>query len=70
MDSSEVVLNAIHPLTGSENDVFIPPTVLSTSTDDPRPMDGRGEMLEGQNSVEGMYSDLPEGGNLQVRFRL
>jgi len=73
MDSPEVVLNAIHPLTGSENDVFIPPTVLSTSTDDPRPMDkndGRGEMLEGQNSVEGVYSDLPEGGNLQVRFRL
>ena len=73
MDFPEVVLNPIHPLIGSENDGFIPPTVLPPPTDDPRFMDkndGRGEMLEGQNGGEGVYSDLPEGGNLQVRFQL
>jgi hypothetical protein len=29
-----------------------------------------GKMLEGQNDVDGVYSGLPEGGNLQVRFQL
>jgi hypothetical protein len=73
MDPPEVVLNAIYPLIGSENDGFIPPAVSPTPTDDPRPMDkndGRGETLEGQNGSEDVYSDLPEGGNLQVRFQL
>ena len=76
MDSPEVAINAIHPLTvDSENNGLILPTVSPTPTDDPMPIDNvdsdtRGEMLEGQNDVEGVYSGLPEGGNLQVRFLL
>ena len=76
MDSPEVAINEIHPLTvESENDGLILPTVSPTPTDDPMPIDNvdsdtRGEMLEGQNDVEGAYSGLSEGGNLQVRFLL
>lgn len=72
MDSPEVTINAIHPLTmESENDGLILPTVSPTPTDDPMPMDKddtRGEMLEDQNDVEGVYSGLSDGSNLQVRF--
>ena len=68
-------INAIHPLTvESENDGLILPTVSPTPTDDPMMSmdkdDARGEMLVGQDDVEGVYSGLPEGGNLQVRFLL
>lgn len=74
MDSPEVAINAIHPLiVESEGDGLILPTVSLAPTDDPRPMDmddARGEVLEGQNDVEGVYSGLPEGGNLRVRFLL
>ena len=70
MDSPEITINAIDPMMGSENDG---PTVLPTPTNDPMPMDiddTRGEMLEGQNDVEGVNSGLTEGGNLQVRLLL
>ena len=79
MDSPEVAINAIHPLTvDSENNGLILPTVSPTPTVTvtasgyPMPIDKYdtcGEMLEGQN-VDGVYSGLPEGGNLQVRFLL
>ena len=76
MDSPEVAINAIHPLTvDSENNGLIispTPTVTVTASGDPMPIDKDdtcGEMLEGQN-VDGVYSGLPEGGNLQVRFSL
>ena len=70
MDSPEFAINAIHPLTvESENDGLILPTASSTPTDNLRLMDDvRGEVLEGQDSVEAVYFGLPEGGNLQVRF--
>jgi len=72
MDSPAFAINAIHPsILESKNDGLILPTVSPTPTDDPRPMnqdDTRGEVLEGPNSVEGVYFGLPEGGNLQVRF--
>ena len=73
MDSPEIAINAIHLAEESENDGLILPTFLPTSTDDLKPMDmddARGEMLEGQNDVEGVYSGLPEGGKLQVCFLL
>lgn len=73
MDSPEVALNAIQPLSGLENDRFTLPTISPAPTDDPSPMDkndAHGETLPGQNRGEGVCSDLLEGGNLQVRFRL
>ena len=78
MDSPDIAINAIQPLNvESENDGFVVPTdtILLTPTDDLRVMlidkdDKRGEMLEGQNDAEEVYSGLPEGGNLQVRFLL
>jgi hypothetical protein len=74
MDLPEVAINAIHPLTvESENDGLILPTVSPTPTVDPMPVvedDTCGEMLEGQNDLERVYSGLSEGGNLQVRFLL
>lgn len=71
MDSPE----SANTIVDSENDRLILPIVSPTSTDDPRRImmdmdEARGEMLEGQNDVEGVYSGLPEGGNLQVGFLL
>ena len=80
MDSPEGTITEIYPLVQvgeSENHGLILPTVSPTLTDDPPiPMDKDdtlGEDMEGiktQNDVEGVYSGLPEGGNLQVRFLL